>query len=78
VTLGDGVPTPILDGPALVNAINPGTDLYLALAPSHRCDDAGVVWFGYSGGGVGVGPGQTLCARSIRHEPHTQAFSAHD
>jgi hypothetical protein len=74
VTLEHEVPTAIVRGPFMVTSINPGSDLYLALA-ARTCGDPGLVWFGYSGGGVGVSAGQILCARSVRGAPHPQAFS---
>jgi len=73
VVLQPGVPTPVLDGPFLVTAINPGSSMELAVAHSHACD--GAVWFAYSGGGVAVGKGQTLCARSGANGPRTNGFS---
>jgi hypothetical protein len=76
VVLAPGVPTPVLDGPFLVTTINPGSSMDLAVAKSHACD--GAVWFAYSGGGVAVGKGQTLCARSAADGPRTNGFSGHD
>jgi hypothetical protein len=73
VVLQPNVPTPVLDGPFLVIAINPGTSMDLAVARSHACD--GAVWFAYSGGGMAVGKGQTLCARSDASGPRTNGFS---
>lgn len=73
VVLQPGVATPVLDGPFLVTTINPGSSMELAVARSHACD--GAVWFAYSGGGVAVGKGQTLCARSGADGPRTNGFS---
>jgi hypothetical protein len=77
-TLAPNVPTPVLDGPFLVTTVNPGSNMDMAIAPSHRCDDPKLAWFGYSGGGVAVGKGQTLCVRSGASEPRTNGFSGHD
>lgn len=78
VVLHPHVPTPVLDGPFLVTTINPGSSMDLALAPNHHCDDPKIVWFGYSGGGVAAGTGQTLCARSDAGVPRTNGFSGYD
>ncbi len=78
VRLTPGVPTAALAGPFEVFTINPGGDLVLAIAPSPKCDDPQLSWFGYSGGGVAVGTGQFLCARSGSSAIRTQAFSGHD
>lgn len=78
VTLAPDVPTPVLDGPFLVTTINPGSSMDLAVASSHDCGDAKLAWFAYSGGGVAVGRGQTLCARSQARGPRTNGFSGHD
>ena len=75
LALAAGAATPIVAGPFTVTAINPGSDLELSLVPGATCrDDA--AWFAYSGGGVAVGPGETLCARTDK--PRTHAFSGHD
>jgi hypothetical protein len=74
ITLELQVPTAVLHGPFLVTTINPGRDLVLAVA-SRACDEPGLVWFDYSGGGVAAGAGQILCARSLRGDPQAQAFS---
>lgn len=75
VALTAGAAAPIVAGPFAVTAINPGSDLELSLVPGATCrDDA--TWFAYSGGGVAVGPGETLCARTDK--PRTHAFSGHD
>ena len=77
-TLAPAIATAVLDGPFFVTAINPGSKLDMAIAPSHRCDDPKLAWFGYSGGGVAVGKGQTLCVRSNASDPRTNGFSGHD
>jgi hypothetical protein len=69
---GDAVS--VLKGPFEVFTINPGSNLRLAVAKS--CDDA--AWFTYSGGGVAVGAGETLCAWSLAEEPAVHGFSGHD
>lgn len=75
VALAASAATPIVAGPFAVTAINPGSDLELSLVPGATCrDDA--AWFSYSGGGVAVGPGETLCARTDK--PRTHAFSGHE
>jgi hypothetical protein len=75
VTLAPNAPTKIVDGPFAVSSINPGSRLVLAMG-STTCSGQ-LVWFEYSGGGVAVGAGQTLCARSSAHEPTTHGFSGH-
>jgi len=75
VTLGPGVPTPIVRGPFEITTINPAGDLELGIASGEACE--GVVWFAYSGGGAAVGEGQILCARSRRAAPVVQGFSGH-
>ena len=77
-TLAPSVPTPVLDGPFLVTTVNPGSNMAMAIASSHRCDDPKLAWFGYGGGGVAVGKDQTLCVRSGASEPRTNGFSGHD
>jgi ABC-type Fe3+-hydroxamate transport system substrate-binding protein len=66
-----GQPIPVLVGPFQVTAINPGTELALMISRDGGCADG--VWFDYSGGGVVVPEGETLCARS--EETRAQAFS---
>jgi streptogramin lyase len=72
IPAGDAVS--VLQGPFEVFTINPGSNLRLAVAKS--CDDA--AWFTYSGGGVAVGAGETLCAWSLAEEPAVHGFSGHD
>jgi hypothetical protein len=74
VTLSAGTPAAIVTGAFAVTAINPGSDLELSLVRGACRDDA--VWFTYSGGGVSVGAGETLCARTDK--PRAHAFSGHD
>ncbi|MBS1117930.1 MAG: hypothetical protein H6Q90_158 [Deltaproteobacteria bacterium] len=78
VRLAPAVPTAVLAGPFEAFSINPGGNLALAIAPAAKCDDPDLRWFGYSGGGVAVGIGQFLCARSDASELRTHAFSGHD
>ncbi|HEY3808229.1 MAG TPA: hypothetical protein VGL61_36870 [Kofleriaceae bacterium] len=75
VTLAPTTPTKIVEGPFAVSSINPGSRLALAMG-SNGCSGE-LAWFEYSGGGVAVGAGQTLCARSAAREPVTQGFSGH-
>lgn len=75
VTLAPGAATPVAEGPFLIEAINPGGSLDLAVAPSHDCGDPKLAWFSYSGGGTAVGSGQTLCARSQAGGLRTHGFS---
>ncbi len=77
VALEPDAPTAIVAGPFAVTAINPGSDLALALVPGTACT-ADATWFGYSGGGVAVGRGETLCARSSAGATKVNAFSGHD
>ena len=74
VTLAPEVPTAVARGPFLISTINPGGNLVLGLAV-HGCDEPGLLWFEYSGGGLAVGAGQILCARSGRNQPRVHAFS---
>ncbi len=74
MTLAPDAPTAIVDGPFAVSAINPGRALVLAVGSNGACSGE-LAWFEYSGGGVAVGAGQTLCARSAAHEPVTHGFS---
>jgi hypothetical protein len=74
-TLAPDVPTAIVDGPFTISAVNPGRDLALAIAADRACTAASLVWFAYSGGGIVVGPGQTLCVRDVDRAPATQGFS---
>jgi hypothetical protein len=75
VTLPAHVATAVVDGPFSISTINPGGSLELAVAPTHDCTTA-LTWFSYSGGGVAVNKGQTLCARSS--STTTNGFSGHD
>jgi len=70
VTLAPDSVTPVVTGPMLITAINPGGNLSLAVAASCTGE---LVWFEYSGGGVAVGRGQVLCART--HSQRTHGFS---
>jgi len=70
-TLAPNTPTPIVTGPMLISAINPGGSLTLAVGASCTGE---LVWFDYSGGGVAVGAGQVLCARSEGRQ-RTHGFS---
>jgi hypothetical protein len=74
VTLELDVATAVAWGPFLITSINPGSELRLGLA-ERACDEPGLVWFLYSGGGVAVGAGQLLCARSFGGRSTPQAFS---
>jgi hypothetical protein len=74
VEIAPGDAVSVLKGPFEVFTINPGSNLRLAVATS--CDDA--AWFAYSGGGVAVGEGETLCAWSLAEEPAVHGFSGHD
>jgi len=76
VALRAHVATPVLDGPFLVTTINPGSSMEMAIATDHHCDASGLVWFGYSGGGVAVAAGQTLCVRTSA--ARTNGFSGYD
>ena len=71
-TLAPGAATPVVTGPMLITAINPGGSLSLAVA--ERCD-GDVTWFSYSGGGLAVGAGQVLCARNDGPSQRTHGFS---
>jgi hypothetical protein len=72
ITLAPSTPTKIVDGPFVVSSINPGRALVLAIGAACSGD---LAWFDYSGGGVTVGAGQTLCAKSVAREPVTHGFS---
>jgi hypothetical protein len=74
LTLEPGARTAIFAGPLYVSSVNPGGDMELALVPGDTCG-GDEVWFTYSGGGVAVPTGQTLCARSTATAARTQAFS---
>jgi hypothetical protein len=74
VSLTRGVATPILIGPFEITTINPAGGLELMLS-GRGCGDASALWFSYSGGGVVVPAGETLCARSWRDGAVSQAFS---
>lgn len=74
VTLEQEVPTAVARGSFLITAINPGERLDLAFA-IQSCDEPGLVWFRYSGGGVAVGAGQLLCASSYAAGSVAHAFS---
>jgi hypothetical protein len=64
---------PVVSGPFAISSINPGRSLSLSIG-ANAC--AGVVaWFEYSGGGVAIGPGQTLCARNDAGQPMTHGFT---
>jgi hypothetical protein len=76
ITMEAGAPRAIVSGPFAVTAINPGSDLELALVMRGSDCATATVWFAYSGGGVTVGAGETLCARTDK--PRTHAFSGHD
>ena len=71
VTLAPNVPTPIVDGPFAISSINPGRELMVKIG---TCTDA-TAWFSYSGGGIVVGAGQSLCARNVDSAPATHGFS---
>jgi hypothetical protein len=77
-TLPAGTSAAIVQGPFAISAINPGHELELAIgttgAAGGACSGA-LAWFEYSGGGVTVGAGQTLCARNVAHETATHGFS---
>jgi hypothetical protein len=75
VAIAPSVTTPIVVGPFAVTSINPGGDLELAVAADPACADVGAGWFEYSGGGVRVGDGQILCARSSAGSVTNQGFS---
>lgn len=70
VELAPGTPSAVLAGPFEVYTINPGGDLAFAIAPTTDCAAAGLRWFSYSGSGVAVGTGQTLCARTSSRGTH--------
>jgi hypothetical protein len=72
VTLAPNTPTPIVDGPFAITSINPGRELVFAIG---ACNAASLAWFSYSGGGIVVGDGQSLCARSVDSAPATHGFS---
>jgi hypothetical protein len=74
VSLTRGVATPILVGPFEITTINPAGGLELMLS-ARGCADPSALWFSYSGGGVVVPAGETLCARSWRDGAVSQAFS---
>lgn len=74
LTLEPGARTAIVAGPLYVSSINPGGDMELALVVGDTCG-GNETWFAYSGGGVAVPSGQTLCARSLASERRVQAFS---
>jgi len=76
ITMEAGAPKAIVSGPFAVTSINPGSDLELALVMRGSDCATATVWFSYSGGGVAVGAGETLCART--ETPRTHAFSGHD
>jgi len=78
VVLVPGAPTAVLDGPFLVTTINPGSSMELAIAPSKDCASSSLLWFTYSGNGVGVGAHETLCVRSAADSPRTNGFSGYD
>lgn len=67
--------TPVVVGPFAITSINPGVNLELALAADAACADVGTGWFEYSGGGVRLGDGQTLCARSSADSVTNHGFS---
>jgi hypothetical protein len=71
VTLAPNTPTPIVDGPFAITAINPGRELMVKIG---ACSSA-AAWFSYSGGGIVIGGGQSLCARSVDPAPATHGFS---
>jgi len=71
-TLAPGTPTPVVTGPMVIIAINPGGNLSLAVAASCTGE---LTWFGYSGGGVAVGAGQVLCVRNDGLRERTHGFS---
>jgi hypothetical protein len=74
LTLAPGARTAIVAGPLYISSINPGGDMELALVQGDTCG-GDEVWFSYSGGGVAVPSGQTLCARSLAAAARVQAFS---
>jgi hypothetical protein len=74
LTLEPGARTAIVAGPLYISSINPGGDMELALVQGDTCG-GNETWFAYSGGGVAVPSGQTLCARSLASEARVQAFS---
>jgi hypothetical protein len=74
IALDPDTRTAIVGGPVFVSSINPGGDLELALVNGDTCG-GDEVWFTYSGGGVAVPPGQTLCARSHADAKRVHAFS---
>jgi len=71
-TLAPGAATPVVTGPMVIIAINPGGNLSLAVAASCTGE---LTWFSYSGGGVAVGAGQVLCARNEAPRERTHGFS---
>ena len=77
-TLPAGTSAAIAQGPFAISAINPGRELELAIgttgAAGGPCSGE-LAWFAYSGGGVTVGAGQTLCARNVAHDTATHGFS---
>jgi hypothetical protein len=72
VTLAPNTPTPIGDAPFAIASIQPGRELMFAIG---ACNAASLAWFSYSGGGIVVGAGQSLCARSVDASPATHGFS---
>jgi len=78
VVLPPGTPIAVLEGPFLVTTINPGSSMELAIALDRDCAAASLLWFSYSGSGVAVGAGETLCVRSAAEGPRTNGFSGYD
>lgn len=74
LTLEPGARTAIVAGPLYISSINPGGDMELALVQGDTCG-GNEIWFSYSGGGIAVPSGQTLCARSLASAARVQAFS---
>lgn len=72
-----GATSPVVVGPFAVTSINPGGSLDLAMSGHPDCRDLGSGWFEYSGGGLRVGEGQTLCARSTAHASLRHGFSGY-
>jgi hypothetical protein len=71
VTLAPNMPTAIVDGPFAISSINPGRELMVKIG---ACSSA-AAWFSYSGGGIVIGAGQSLCVRSVDSAPATHGFS---
>jgi hypothetical protein len=71
VTLAPNTPTSIVDGPFAITAINPGRELIVKIG---ACSST-AAWFSYSGGGIVIGAGQSLCARNVDSSPITHGFS---